>query len=93
MQYQIATKTYELLTLTGVLCRARMIFMDNEKKPPKTGQYQTPKHELYLRNSFHWEDSGVFFPLGLFLVSRENKIVAINLIFDDLFDRLGPLTL
>lgn len=86
MQYQIATITYELLTLTGVLCRARMIFMDNEKKPPKTGQYQTPKNELYLRNSFHWEDSGVFLPLGLFLISRDNKIVAVNLIFDDLFD-------
>jgi two-component system KDP operon response regulator KdpE len=63
-----------------------MIFMDNEKKPPKTGQYQMPKLKLYLRNSFHWEDSGAFFPVGLFLVSQDNKIVAINLIFDDLFD-------
>ena len=75
-----------MLTLTSVLCRARMIFMDNERKLPKTGQYQTPKQELYLRNSFHWEDSGAFFPLGLFLISQDNKIVAVNLIFDDLFD-------
>ena len=85
MQYQIATITYELLTLTSVLCRARMIFMDNEKKPPKMGQDQTPKLELYLRNSFQWEDSGAFFPVGLFLISRDNEIVAVNLIFDDLF--------
>jgi len=74
-----------LLTLTGVLCRARMIFMDNEGIAPKTGKNQTPNKKIYLRSSFHWEDSGVFFPVGLFLISKESKIVTANPELEDFF--------
>jgi len=71
--------------LTSVLYRARMIFMDNGTIAPKTDPNQTPNLELYLRNSFHWEDFGVFFPVGLFLISEENKIVTANPELEELF--------
>ena len=79
-------KTYELLTLTGVLYRARMIFMDKGTFTSKMAPNQTPKEKLYLRNSFHGEDFGVFFPVGLVLVSQQNKIVTANPELEDLLE-------
>lgn len=86
MQYQLSIKTYELLTLTGVLCRARMIFMDKGTFTSKMASNQTLKKELYLRRSFQGDDFGVFFPVGLVLVSQQNKIVTANPELEDLFE-------
>ncbi len=86
MQYQLSVKTYDSLTLTSVLCRARIFFMDNRTFNPESVPNQTPKTELYLKNSFHWDDLGAFFPVGLFLISRKNKIITANLNLEDLLD-------
>ena len=86
MQYQLSIKTYELLTLTGVLYRARMIFMDKGAFTSKVASNQTPKEKLYLRNSFPGDDFGVLFPVGLVLVSQQNKIVTANPELEDLFE-------
>jgi len=86
MQYQLSIKTYELLTLTGVLYCARMIFMDKGKFISKMAPNQAPNKKLYLRNSDHGEGFGVFFPVGLVLVSQQNKIVTANPELEDLFE-------
>jgi two-component system KDP operon response regulator KdpE len=63
-----------------------MIFMDKGTSTPIMAQNQTPKKEVYPRSSFLGEDFGVFFPVGLVLVSQQNKIVTANPELEDLFD-------
>jgi len=78
MQYQKAVKTYDMITLTPVFCRARIVFMDIEQNIPKSSLNQTTKLELYLKNLSQGEDPGVIFPVGMILVSDDNKILSAN---------------
>ncbi len=86
MQYQLMIKTYDMITLTPVSCRARMVFMDIEQNVPKFSLNQTPKQKLYLKNRSQGEDPGVIFPVGMFLVSDDNKILSANQEFEILLD-------
>lgn len=78
MQYQLIVITYDSITLTPVFYRARIVFMDIEQNVLNSSLNQTPKLELYLKNRSKGGDPGVIFPVGMILVSDENKILSAN---------------
>lgn len=75
-----------MLTLTDVLCRAKIFFMDNRTIITESVTNQIPKKVVYLKNRFHWDGLGAFFPVGLFLISRENMIISAKLKLKNLVD-------
>ena len=86
MQYQLNVNTYDLLTLTPVFYRVRMVFMEIEQNVSKSSLELTPKQKLYLKNRSMGGDPGVIFPVGMILVSEDNKISSANSELEILLD-------